>query len=238
MISESSNSRVPGSSASRIGMGLFIILIFFLGLSGSMEAFGIEPESDFRGTIQGDESSLPMTRSREDQRQPEETINGESGVRRPGESGASKAASSTSGLQEGQRGSVNDGDFYLTESNYPASGVLTACAVGFHMASLWELVDVSNLVYAANQPDAYTRPDSGQGPPSDWNGWVRTGAASSSDNLAGTGNCSAWTSNSGTDFGTAVKLGNDWSSSPTRVGPWVAGAFQCGLTGPVWCVAD
>lgn len=238
MISEWSNSRVPGSSVSRKGMGLFIILILLLGLSKSMEAFGIEPESDFRGTIQGEESSAAMPRSREDQSLPEETINGKSGVRGPIESGASKAASSRSEFKEEQRGSVNGGDFYLTDTNYSASGALTACAVGFHMASLWELLDVSNLVYAANQPDAYTRPDSGQGPPSDWNGWVRTGGVSSSSNSAGTGNCSAWTSASGAAYGTAVKLDNDWSSSPTRVGPWVAGSFQCSLSGPVWCVAD
>lgn len=235
MISASSNSGILSSSAPRIGVGLFVILL--VGLSGWAEASGIEREVDFRGTIQDEgRSAIPTARHQEDQGQPRETINGGTDFRGPIRSGTIKAESSTSAIRPEQRKGINDGDFYLTDTNYLPTEALNACSPGFHMASLWELIDVSNLVYAVNHPDAHTRPDSGQGPPSDWNGWVRTGGASSPSASAGVGNCSAWTSSS--NYGTSVKLGTDWPSTPTQIGPWIATAFDCNLVGPVWCVAD
>jgi hypothetical protein len=128
--------------------------------------------------------------------------------------------------------------FYLTEANYHANQVLTACGAGYHMASLWEMLDVSNLTYDASHPAAYTKADSGFGPPSGWWGWVRTGQEGSSANVAGTGNCLAWTSTAGASYGSAVRLSSSWETAPGDISTWDAGAFSCNLLGPVWCVGS
>ncbi len=65
--------------------------------------------------------------------------------------------------------------FYVTSALFATNQVLTACVTGFHMASFWEILDVSNLVYDFARPEAKTKNDSGQGPPTFWNGFVRTG---------------------------------------------------------------
>ncbi|HHO47724.1 MAG TPA: hypothetical protein ENN06_04615 [Desulfobacteraceae bacterium] len=58
--------------------------------------------------------------------------------------------------------------FYLTAANYHTNEALTACGAGYHMASLWEILNVTNLVYEYDNPAAYTKADSGYGPPSNW----------------------------------------------------------------------
>lgn len=126
--------------------------------------------------------------------------------------------------------------FYLTKTNYYPDQALTACASGYHMASLWELYDVSNLIYDYNHPDAYTMDDSGYGPPSQRNGWVRTGYSSSFSSIAGTGNCNNWSSRSNTHYGVSVRLSNMWETAPGDIGPWDATSFACNFAGPVWCV--
>jgi hypothetical protein len=126
--------------------------------------------------------------------------------------------------------------FYLTNTDYAANRVLTACTAGYHMASLWEMLDVSDLIYDYSHPAAYKKADSGYGPPSGWNGWVRTGWDSAGDNVAGTGNCNNWSSTGGTVHGTAVQLSPTWETAPGDISTWNAGSFGCSLTGPVWCV--
>jgi hypothetical protein len=85
--------------------------------------------------------------------------------------------------------------FYQTKDVYTTiqAGV-GVCADGYHFASIWELLDPSNLEY--NTTFGRTDDDSGQGPPSTGWGWVRTGNVSSSDTTVGTGNCDNWTSDS------------------------------------------
>ena len=128
--------------------------------------------------------------------------------------------------------------FYVTAANYAITEVKTACANGYHMASLWELYDVSNLIYDYDHPAARVLADSGYGPPSYWNGWVRTGYSSSSSNTTGTGNCFNWNSNDGSYYGAAVRLSRTWETAPGDMGPWDATSFPCNYTGPVWCVGD
>jgi hypothetical protein len=128
--------------------------------------------------------------------------------------------------------------FYLTKASYIADAVTTACAAGYHMASLWEILDVSSLTYDYDHPAAYTRADSGFGPPSNWYGWVRTGQASSGVNVAGSGNCLNWSSVSATNYGTFVKLSITWETPPTEIFYWDAASFACNMTGPVWCVGN
>ncbi len=125
--------------------------------------------------------------------------------------------------------------FYVTDTSYATNTVLTACSRGYHMASLWEILDVSNPIYDTNHPDARKRDDSGYGPPSDWNGWVRTGVSSNGDNLTGTGNCNNWSSISSTAYGVSVRLSRYWETAPGDIASWNASSYACNYVGPVWC---
>ena len=53
--------------------------------------------------------------------------------------------------------------FYLSLATFQGDQVRLACAPGYHFASLWEIVDTSNLRY--NNSLGKTTPDSGAGPP-------------------------------------------------------------------------
>jgi len=127
---------------------------------------------------------------------------------------------------------------YLSKVNYATNQVLTACASGYHAASFWELYDASNLIYDYSHSAAYTKADSGYGPPSYWYGWVRTGYDSSSSDTTGTGNCNNWSSISNSVYGVSVRLSRTWETAPGDIGPWDATSFTCNYTGPVWCVKD
>ena len=63
--------------------------------------------------------------------------------------------------------------YYLAPVGVGGNGALTACATGYHMASLWEIIDPSKLEYTTDLGDART--DSGSGPATFVGGWVRTG---------------------------------------------------------------
>jgi hypothetical protein len=130
------------------------------------------------------------------------------------------------------------GRYYLTPDKYDGAGALTACTDGYHMASLWEVVDVSNLTYDTIL--GVTTADSGDGPPTDdppeYIGWIRTGEGSNTGSVPGQANCAAWTSNGGPDNGTAVRLPTDWSSPASDIGIWDVGYTSCSTTRRVWCV--
>jgi hypothetical protein len=139
--------------------------------------------------------------------------------------------------------------FYLTPLTYDGAQALNACAAGYHMASMWEIVDPSNLRYDTTL--GFTRSDSGFGPPSapgDF-GWVRTGRIGDDDLAAGGSNCFNWTQSAPSAIGTRVSLGGGlssqhyWDSATevTRISPWLAEAAHCdGTDGAtrVWCVQD
>jgi hypothetical protein len=128
--------------------------------------------------------------------------------------------------------------FYLTDVNYYTDQALTACDSGYHMASLWEILDVSNLIYDYDHPAAHTKADSGYGPPSYWHGWVRTGQNSSGSTTTGTGNCLNWSTRSGDSSGVSVRLSRGWETAPGDISTWDANTFACSIPGPVWCVED
>ena len=125
--------------------------------------------------------------------------------------------------------------FYQTKEPHDGAQALTACDPGFHMASLWEIRDPSNLFYFASL--GQTSADSGMGPPADRFGWVRTGVEAMVTNLP---NCQAWQSNSGFDVGTVVKLPPTWNTTEPYVSirPWESGSAFCIGGLPVWCVSD
>ena len=119
-----------------------------------------------------------------------------------------------------------------------------ACAVGYHMASMYEISDPSNLTYRKTL--GYNQDDSGNGPPWGVFGWARTGDVSDNGgadgpNSEGSSNCNNWTSNTSTDYGTAIlilqptyNLGGPHYS----MGPWVVVASQCNSAPGVWCVQN
>lgn len=129
--------------------------------------------------------------------------------------------------------------FYLTKKNFTGSQVLTACAGGYHMASLWEIFDTSNLIY--NTGLGLTLDDSGSGPPSNVPGWIRTGGLSESQaGFPGITNCNAWTTESDSAFGTIVFLDPLWGIQQriTNINPWETENAFCNVPKSVWCVRN
>jgi hypothetical protein len=133
-------------------------------------------------------------------------------------------------------------NFYITKTLHTGSQALSVCASGYHMASLWEIFDPSNLRYDTDL--GLTRADSGSGPPSlpQTGGWIRTGYFAD-DGLpipfAGEANCQAWTSADSQHLGTSVLLVTRWASLPfSAINPWAARPFPCNTARRVWCVED
>jgi hypothetical protein len=134
--------------------------------------------------------------------------------------------------------------YYLTKGPYNGASAdgtdgngAGVCAEGYHFASLWEILDTSNLRY--NTDFGYMRDDSGLGPPSWRPGWVRTGYSSSISDTAGMGNCANWSSSLSSDSGTFVRLHYNWTITPD-IGVWDVNSGACneGTVIRVWCVAD
>ena len=139
-------------------------------------------------------------------------------------------------VQAASASSTGMREYYLTNSSYAGAAALTACAPGFHMASLWEILDLSNLAYNSEYGD--TKPDSGNGPPTFQDGWVRTGFAANTTDSQGRGNCDAWTSSALDDFGTLVWLPDVWDAGTAEIHTWIAGWASCASIQQVWCVED
>ena len=123
--------------------------------------------------------------------------------------------------------------YFLTVDSFPVNEVLGACGKGYHMATLWEIFDPTQLTYDAKR--GQTAEDSGSGPAAGIYGWIRTGGPAATISSAGGGNCMAWTSTVGTDNGTAVQLGSHWDDPAEFSSPWAAAPTSCGSTFPVWC---
>jgi hypothetical protein len=126
--------------------------------------------------------------------------------------------------------------FYLTPTTHNGAAALSACARGYHMASLWEILDPSNLRYDTDLGQTLT--DSGSGPPSGLHGWIRTGTNASASAQAGVANCSAWQSDSSTQDGSAVFPSPLWNTPGVHGSPWGADTLACHLSPRVWCVQD
>ena len=133
------------------------------------------------------------------------------------------------------KGAAGPKRFYLTQDFFNGGQALTACAAPFHMASLWEILDPSNLKYDTSR--GYINDDSGSGPPATTIGWIRTGGpATTGASFGGAANCNAWTSASSLDSGTVVDLLLGWNSAATVASPWQADAEPCDDARRVWCV--
>ena len=110
------------------------------------------------------------------------------------------------------------------------------CPGGFHMATLWEIHDTSNLEYD-NQSGSCVL-GAGEGPALE-GGWVHGLAMSVFGQVPGYANCQLWTSNSGSHYGSWVALAAQWDSPPTPISPWAGSAQPCNYNaGRTWCVED
>lgn len=135
----------------------------------------------------------------------------------------------------GPAGTCQRRRFYQSRNTVDGFFARGECAEGFHMASLWEILDVSNLEY--DTVLGGLEGDSGSGPPG-WAAWVRTGGATSGANLAGAGNCNAWTNGGADLYGSVAILPGIWTIQPSTIAPWVPGTLPCNVRVPVWCVED
>lgn len=133
--------------------------------------------------------------------------------------------------------------YYLTAEEVNGANALDACTRGYHMASMYELFDTSNLQYAVvpqrNVATWFDYADRGSGPPSEtlW-GWVRTGKPSgnSVDDTPGRANCNAWTSTAGEGSAMIPKV--HWTTVTAGFGAWEGVSVSCASTAPVWCIED
>ncbi len=127
--------------------------------------------------------------------------------------------------------------FYLTDAEYDGNNAdgASVCAESYHFASLWEILDISNLEY--NQDLGATNDDSGYGPPSSIGGWIRTGYSENNDGNPGKANCTNWSTTLGD--GTTVKLVPDWVVSSIKdIQVWDVENYPCSSSGYVWCVEN
>ena len=125
--------------------------------------------------------------------------------------------------------------YYLTVDPYPPTSAKSVCEAGFHFASLWEIMDTSNLMYDYSL--GLTELDSGEGPPTHWKGWIRTGYTNSSTNTPGIGNCLGWKESGSDQYGTYIFLNEYWSDGGD-FGNWKVSASTCNLSNRVWCVEN
>ena len=126
--------------------------------------------------------------------------------------------------------------YYLTTSTKSGAGPLTACASGYHMASLWEILDTTQLEYDSSL--GFVQGDTGSGPPTYVYGWIRTGFFSSTSSTPGQGNCAVWT-NGLSGSGTIAQLPSSWFSTNVDLHVWDVNTDGCGTSvHHVWCVED
>jgi len=133
--------------------------------------------------------------------------------------------------------------FYLSQNSADGASATYACHPGFHLASVWELLDPSNLVY--DKTLGVTVANAGSGPPADntgtpgpTDGWIRDGLTSSS------GNCSAWSSGSSNENGTLAAFyrngvfGFPDVGNGSEASAWGLRGAACNVPQNVWCVED
>ena len=160
----------------------------------------------------------------------------------PGEASASPAAPEAPAAPA--TGSSGLRKFYRTSTAYTPTLATTACAPGYHFASIWELLDPSNLEYASEIPDAWSGSyyDMGEGPPTGAEGWplqayVRTGYSLDVSGVRGQANCDGWTSDDPGDHGTMASLTHQWGSAEDLF-VWDIGLNTCNNRSGIWCVED
>jgi hypothetical protein len=131
--------------------------------------------------------------------------------------------------------------YYLTTATHNGANALGACAAGFHMASLWEVHDVSGLAY--DYALGLTGFDQGDGP-SQNGGWIRTGVSSTAPDPFDPGelHCNLWSSTGGSGTWAGLTQDCPWDSTSPQclpnIAPWRAKSQSCSTPFRVWCVED
>ena len=128
----------------------------------------------------------------------------------------------------GAAGAEAGGDkFYLTQGFFNGVEAPNSCAHGYHMASIWEIYDPSNLTYDTQR--GFREADSGNGPPSNQSGWVRTGWPANSII-----NCEA---RSVIEFEGLAAMLAFGTSGAGRTGPYLVDQLPCDAAFVrVWCI--
>jgi hypothetical protein len=134
--------------------------------------------------------------------------------------------------------------YYRTDTAFSPTLASTACGTGYHFASIWELLDPSNLEYAGERPDAWGGPlyDMGEGPPTGagglpLQGYVRTGYGTDASGYPGQGNCDNWTSDNENHYGTVAGVSHEWGTAEDLFA-WNIDVTPCNIRTGVWCVED
>ena len=126
-------------------------------------------------------------------------------------------------------------EFYLTKTQHNGAQALSACAEGFHMASMGEIRDTSNLRYNTDLGEKAL--DSGFGPVVDF-GWIRTGTIPFTANIPGVANCGVWNLAVNGNYGTRVEPFFAWNNAGITTSPWTSETHPCDSLSRVWCVQD
>lgn len=118
--------------------------------------------------------------------------------------------------------------YYLTIGTRSGATADTACASGFHFASLWEIHDTTLVEYDTTRglvPTSTT-----QGPPLFTPGWIQGMGAS----------CNAWTSTSSAVAGAEAEIiQSTFLGGLVDVIPWdVSNGRACNQLLPSWCVQN
>ena len=144
----------------------------------------------------------------------------------------SRLESATAAIVDGRPG------YYITDQTYHPDEALTACAEGYHFASLWEIIGPSNLTY--NTSLGQTTLDSGGGPPTIMGlGWVRTGYNFADvTNTAGHANCALWSTRDPGAFGSVAVLPQLWTAGTQDLFVWDVDVRTCNFKLGVWCKQD
>ena len=132
--------------------------------------------------------------------------------------------------------------YYLTKNTFDGGDAIKSCDPRFHMASISEIQDPSNLQYVNRSTSVYDSlvDDEGLGPPSNQMGWVRSGVYPPSGFVY---DCEDFLENRDNHSGTTLSL-NDWFEAgieQTAATPnmrWQAAQSPCSQPEPVWCVED
>jgi len=133
--------------------------------------------------------------------------------------------------------------YYLTKNTFDGGDAIKSCDPRFHMASISEIQDPSNLQYVNRSTSVYDSlvDDEGLGPPSNQMGWVRSGVYPPSGFVY---DCDDFRDNHNDQLATTLTLKAFWPNAgpgqPVVTPDYVVHAAQhpCSQPEPVWCVGD
>ena len=153
-----------------------------------------------------------------------------------------EASASSESPQVVQSGDLGLRKYYQTKAGYLGANAdgtdgngAGVCDAGYHFASLWEILEPSNLEYDTALGD-YLQ-DAGKSSPSGSIGWVRTGYYNDIGGTAGRANCNNWSTSDGASNGTGVYLNFDWAAAED-IHVWKTELRTCADTISVWCIED